>query len=400
MIAPNIHNRFSRALPALLVAAAVTATPPLTVGELAHKLVAPVHSPYQPTVAVLAGLSPYCTLALRMPVGPPPAILSVVVVGPAARTASARNNSGTTVDTCSLNPPRVPPAKGTILLLPGYGMPKAALLPYSTALAAKGYRAVLVDLRAQGESTGAHLGYGKQEARDLVQVLHYLRQHGFLAGKVGLLGISYGAAVALDTAAVDDQIRAVVAVAPFARVDPTIRRFLDMSDPQLAATISPRLLRQAIKRAGRLVGYPLTEADPLRAVSAIRAPVLYLAGAKDPVAPLRDVQVLAAKTPHSQIIIEAQKNHLTLTSDVPLIVKSAILWFERYLKTSSDRASLPGNQRDTAPERRIDRTAIRQRRKGLTSDGEMSSNRAVILSAHPRTAKHWNRRFRHERTGQ
>ena len=400
MNSQNVHYRQPRILHALLFATVVAATPAPTMTGLAHRLVAPVHPPFAPTVAVIRSLSPYCTLALRIPVGPPAAILSVVAVDPVVRTITAPRNAGLAVDTCSGKLRSVPPAKGTILLLPGYGMPKAALLPYSTALAAKGYRAVLVDLRAQGESTGAHLGYGKQEARDLVQVLHYLRQHGFLAGKVGLLGISYGAAVALDTAAVDDQIRAVVAVAPFARVDPTIRRFLDMSDPQQATTISPRLLRQAIKRAGRLVGYPLTEADPMRAVSAIRAPVLYLAGAKDPVAPLRDVQALASKTPHSQIIIEAQKNHLTLTSDVPLIVKSAILWFERYLKTSPDRASLPGNQRDTAPERRIDSTAIRQRRKGLTSDGEMSSNRAVILSAHPRTAKHWNRRFRHERTGQ
>lgn len=353
MIGPNICHGIPRALSVLLFAAAAIATPPLTVGELAHKLVAPAHSPYQPTVAIIASLSRYCTEALRVPVGPPPAILSVVVVGPAARTASARNNSGTTVDTCSPNPPMAAHAKGTILLLPGYGMPKAALLPYSTALAAKGYHAVLVDLRAQGESTGAYLGYGKQEAQDLVQVLSYLRQHGFLAGKVGLLGISYGAAVALDTAAIDDQICAVVAVAPFARVAPTIHRFLAMSDPQLAASISPLLLRQAIAQAGHLVGYPLAQADPLRAVSAIRAPVLYVAGAKDAVSPLRDVQTLAAKTHNARLIIESQENHLILTANVPLIVKYAIPWFERYLATSLGRTSLPGYQRGTVPERRL-----------------------------------------------
>ena len=56
----------------------------------------------------------------------------------------------------------------------------------------------------------------------------------------------------------------------------------------LRIDLSP--LRQAIAQAGRFVGYPLAKADPLRAVSAIHTPVLYLAGAKDPVAPLRDVQ--------------------------------------------------------------------------------------------------------------
>lgn len=382
---------YPRALPALLMVATITAMPSLTVGDLAHKLVAPVHLPYQPTVAVIASLSAYCTEALQIPVGPPQAVLSVVVINPIPR----KRGAGTkTMQLCTGTLAAPLHVKGTILLLPGYGMPKAALLPYSTALAAKGYRAVLVDLRAQGQSTGEYLGYGKQEARDLVQVLGHLRQHGFLAGKVGLFGISYGAAVALDTAAIDDQVSAVVAVAPFARVDPTIRRFLHMSDSSLAATIPPELLQQAIEQAGHLVGYPLAEADPLRAVPLIHAPVLYLAGAEDPVSPLRDVQALASKTPHSQMIIEPNKNHLTLTSDVPLIVKNAIRWFERYLAASLGRASPPGNQRDTAPERRIDSSAICQRRKGLTSDREIGSNHAVMLSAHPRTANHWNRRFR------
>lgn len=375
--------------------ATITAMPSLTVGNLANKLVAPVHLPYQPTVAIIASLSPYCTEALRIPVGPPQAVLSVVVVNPITR----KKDAGTkTMQLCTGISNAQQQVKGTLLLLPGYGMPKAALLPYSTALAAKGYRAVLVDLRAQGQSTGEYLGYGKQEARDLVQVLGYLRQHGFLAGKVGLFGISYGAAVALDTAAIDDQVSAVVAVAPFARVDPTIRRFLHMSDSSLAATIPPELLQQAIEQAGHLVGYPLAEADPLRAVPVIHAPVLYLAGAEDPVSPLRDVQALASKTPRSQMIIEPKKNHVTLTSDVPLIVKNAILWFERYLAASPGRASPLRNQRGTAPERRIDSNTICQRRRGLTSDRENGSNHAVILTAYTRTANHWNRRFREELT--
>jgi dienelactone hydrolase len=231
-------------------------------------------------------------------------------------------------------------------------MPKAALLPYATALAARGYRAVLVDLRAQGESTGRYLGYGKQEASDLVQLLRNLRRHGLATGGIGLLGLSYGAAVALDTAALDHRIAAVVAVAPFSRVSPTIRRFLQMSNPRLATTIPASRLRKAIAQAGHLVGYPLNQADPLRAVPAIRAHVLYLAGGQDPVSPLRDVRALAAQTPHARLVIEPHDNHWTLTTNVPLIVRNTLYWFERYLPGQSGtlwsgqkRAVVPANDK-------------------------------------------------------
>jgi len=376
----KIHSRctqFRRMSPMLLAMA--TALSPLTVSQLAHKLIAPIHLPYQPTTEVISSLSPYCTQTMHVIVGPPIADLSLVIVKPilhGKRTGTRASGS------CLAKTAPNSSAEGTILLLPGYGMPKATMLPYSTALAAKGYRAVLVDLRAQGESTGEYLGYGKQEARDLVQVLGYLRQHGFVAGKVGLLGISYGAAVALDTAAIDDQISAVVAIAPFARVDPTIHRFLDMSDPQLAATIPPLLLRQAIEQAGHIVGYPLAEADPLRAVSAIRAPVLYLAGAEDPVTPLPDVQALAAKTPHSQIIIEAQKNHLTLTSDVPLIVNNAIQWFERYVAIKPGNASLPRNKKAAVHEQHTIAALPFGAGNVQSSSGRLSSYRRDYALAH------------------
>lgn len=312
----------------LLSVAAIAPAPTLTVDELAHKIVAPVHSSYQPTSAIIAGLSPYCTEPLSVPVDDQKTVLSVLMVYAELR---GNDEPATGTQPCTVQADGRSPSKGTVLLLPGYGLGKGSMLPYSTALADQGYRSVLVDLPAQGESTGDYLGYGKQEAKDLSQLIDYLIRSGRATGKVGLLGISYGAAVALDTAAINAQVDAIVAVCPFARVPPTIERFLEMTDPLLAATIPSARLEQAIDLAGGLVGYPLKDGDAIQAVAHIRAPVLYLAGTDDVVAPLKDIELLASMTSNAEIITESGANHITLTMNEPLIEKPAIDWFSRHL---------------------------------------------------------------------
>ena len=105
--------------------------------------------------------------------------------------------------------------KGTILFLHGLALQKETCGFWAYQIAAAGYRAVLVDLRGHGQSTGDWLTYGVVESRDIVRVIDRLDEKGLLAGKVGLFGESYGAAVALQTAARDDRVRAVVALAAF-----------------------------------------------------------------------------------------------------------------------------------------------------------------------------------------
>ena len=51
-----------------------------------------------------------------------------------------------------------------------------------------GYRAVLVDLRGHGRSTGKYLTYGVQEAQDISQVIDALEQQQLIAGEIGVLG--------------------------------------------------------------------------------------------------------------------------------------------------------------------------------------------------------------------
>jgi hypothetical protein len=68
-----------------------------------------------------------------------------------------------------LEPPEKP--KATVFVLHGHADCKESFLPTAQAFKSAGYRAVLVDLRGHGHSSGEYLTFGVQESRDLVEVL-------------------------------------------------------------------------------------------------------------------------------------------------------------------------------------------------------------------------------------
>src|SRR5258706_4821522 len=129
---------------------------------------------------------------LRVDVGPPPASLAVWIIEPPT-------NSST---------------RGTVLVLHGVQDKKTSMLDIGRRLATAGYRAVLVDGRGHGRSSGQWLTYGVLESRDLSQLLDALATQDLLAGKVGVYGVSYGAAAGIMLAGRDARVAAAVAVAP------------------------------------------------------------------------------------------------------------------------------------------------------------------------------------------
>src|SRR5262249_32009212 len=90
------------------------------------------------------------------------------------------------------------PPRGTGFVLHGIRDRKEAMLGWGRGLAEGGYRAVLVDGRGHGRSSGDFLTYGVVEARDLSRVLDTLGAQGLVAGRVGAMGVSYGGATAIE----------------------------------------------------------------------------------------------------------------------------------------------------------------------------------------------------------
>jgi dipeptidyl aminopeptidase/acylaminoacyl peptidase len=238
--------------------------------------------------------------------------------------------------------PRGPQSKGTVVLLHGVRMDKRSLAPMGAALAAEGYRAVLVDLRGHGESSGRYLTYGSVEVRDLSSVLDALRDRGLTLGCTGVYGFSYGGAVALELSAHDPRVAAVVAVSAFSTlrevVDDYRRKYLPAA---LSSIIPSAWFQGAVDEAGRIAAFDPDRIAPLRAVGKSAAALLLIHGTADTQVPLRHSQALfGAATGNARLVTVAGAEHAAMPGDRTGVVRRETLaWFDQWLADGACRPS-------------------------------------------------------------
>jgi uncharacterized protein len=118
-----------------------------------------------------------------------------------------------TADGIRLSAWYIPARNGAaVVLLPGSGSTRTAVLGQAAVLARHGYGALLVDGRGHGLSGGHAMDFGWWGDRDLAAAMSFLaRQPGVRAGQIAALGESMGGEQALAAAGADPRIRAVVA---------------------------------------------------------------------------------------------------------------------------------------------------------------------------------------------
>ena len=118
-----------------------------------------------------------------------------------------------TADGVRLSAWYIPPRNGAaVVVLPGSGSTRTAVLGQAAVLARHGYGTLLVDTRGHGRSGGHAMDFGWWGDRDIAAAVSFLaRQPGVRAGKIAVLGESMGGEQALAAAGSDPRIRAVVA---------------------------------------------------------------------------------------------------------------------------------------------------------------------------------------------
>ena len=140
----------------------------------------------------------------------PPGALGTAT--PASYGLAYRNVAFRTADGVRLSAWYIPPRNGAaVLLLPGAGSTRAAVLGQGAVLARHGYGALLLDGRGHGGSSGHTMDFGWWGGRDIAAALTFLgRQPGISPGKIALLGESMGGEQALAAMGTDPRISAVV----------------------------------------------------------------------------------------------------------------------------------------------------------------------------------------------
>lgn len=234
------------------------------------------------------------------------------------------------------------PVRGSVVLLHPWSMDGSAMGLWGMSFAGAGYQVVMPDLRSQGRSGDAPVGYGPREAGDIVELVHQLEAAHRLPAPVYLLGISYGATVALFAAPQLPEVRGVVALEPYANAADVIRRAPASNlfgHRWLARWISPRDMDKAIARADRKLGVDLAKIDPGAALAQTQACTLVLGGSKDELIPSSAMRELAQHSPRARYVEIDGEGHLNLPVRVDRLFPPLLKWID----------ALPGSAGDACP---------------------------------------------------
>jgi pimeloyl-ACP methyl ester carboxylesterase len=170
------------------------------------------------------------------------------------------------------------PARGTIIYLHGVADCKIDGLRFAKLMRDAGYNVFLFDARRHGMSDGEYCTYGFYEKYDTLRVIDYLLSRtDILPGKIGIFGTSMGAAVALQAAALDKRIAAIVSENSFA----TLRTIFDDYQKRMIKLPFHYLRNMVIVRSELKAEFKASDVSPLEAVRSIHIPILFVYGTRD-----------------------------------------------------------------------------------------------------------------------
>jgi uncharacterized protein len=169
-------------------------------------------------------------------------------------------------------------ARGTVLFLHGVSECKIVGLPITKLLHEAGFNVFLYDSRWHGESGGHVCTYGFYEKLDVSTVINYLESRTDIRlGRIGLMGTSMGAAVAIQVASLDARVSAVVAESGFA----SLRKVYDAYQKRMTKIPWHYLRNLVIKRSEQIAHFKASLVSPAEAVKNVYVPLFILHGTAD-----------------------------------------------------------------------------------------------------------------------
>jgi len=221
-----------------------------------------------------------------------------------------------------------------VLLYHGVADNRTGVLGHAVFLLRNGYSVVMMDSREHGESGGEICTYGWIERRDTVAIVDAL----YSSEKVRhlyALGVSMGAAIALQSAAIEPRIAAVAAEDPFANLREVSYDYagLDVS-PTLGRTLfrpASMLALSSVKKEG---GFDPSDVSPEKAAAVRPFAVLLICGTSDHRIPCRHAERIynAAAGPKELWVVKGAGHAAALGHSPQEYESRVVKWFEAYPK--------------------------------------------------------------------
>jgi alpha-beta hydrolase superfamily lysophospholipase len=179
-----------------------------------------------------------------------------------------------------------------VLLFHGASDNRTGGLGHAEFLLRHGYSVVMMDSRAHGKSGGDMATYGWKERYDTVAITDAL----YATEKVLHLyahGVSMGAAIALQSAAVEPRIAAVSAEDPLASLREVSYDYAGLGiSPYLGKTVFRPASIFALRSLAKASGFNPDEVSPEQAVAQRPFPVLLICGTNDHRIPCRHAEAI------------------------------------------------------------------------------------------------------------
>jgi alpha-beta hydrolase superfamily lysophospholipase len=203
---------------------------------------------------------------------------------------------------------KVRPAKPNgawVLAFHGVADNRVGVIGHAEFLLRAGYGVVMMDARAHGASDGPIATYGWLERNDTRAIVDALEANERPA-HLFALGESMGAGIALQSAAVEPRLEAVVAEASFANLTEAAYDYAGMRRfPWLGKTLLAPGAWMMVYRGQRLAGFPAGEVSPEKSVAARAFPVLLICDTDDVALPCRHTRMIyaAARGPKQMWVV-------------------------------------------------------------------------------------------------
>lgn len=215
-----------------------------------------------------------------------------------------------------------------VLLLHGRSQNRMSMMGYANFLLASGYSVVMMDARAHGESGGAIATYGHVERYDVRSILDALTA-GERVDRVFAMGESMGAAVALQSAAIDLRIEGVVAEGAFRNLHEVI---FDYAGLRLSAFLGKTFFRpaamMAIHETEHQGGFRFDDVSPEASVAARKFPVMLISGLSDHNIPKRHAEaIFQAATGPKELWLVPGARHQKAMQTAPSEFQKRVLHF-------------------------------------------------------------------------
>jgi fermentation-respiration switch protein FrsA (DUF1100 family) len=192
-----------------------------------------------------------------------------------------------------------------------------------------GFSVLLFDFRARGESGGHRSSEGDREQLDVLGAIDYVSERGIPVERIGLLGFSLGAGVALLVAAQEPRIPAVVSDSGF------LDYMLDLQNLRIGSFRLPSWFAIFVVFVGRtFFKADFSKVRPAQVVKHVDKPIFFIHGEDDKVVSAEETVALhsISDNPEDRIWIVPRVEHVNVYRKMPKTYVSRISqFFKRYI---------------------------------------------------------------------